>query len=1268
MKSRIGTNKQISIIRSPTASVLPELAKAFKDVDLYVKVGGRNLIYLSRNDQPIAVGDRLDKLKLGLAPILAIELTSDLQVHSVSGLPTLVKKDRTILSNFVLFDTEKVNDNEIKFEITPNLVVSQLLKLSYPIGRHTNSFALENEQYLTTSFGLQGRKAQKGDKTEIRLKLSGQKVELLSHRVYNRIREGDSVKEVPLNRKNRDLCLDNVMPIRKMFGVSICSKYNDEEKSVVLEKTEDSNVLITLQREKSNGKLTIEQENSPHKRKISVSVSKEQSDSRTLHVELENPMGKGWAKITASKDRLNVQAKLNEQQVYSLDADKSYETKGKESNFKAKVSVSFPGLNKPFTSAFTAKIVNDKKLHVSGDLIINEKTRLVAYEYNAEGKYARVKRAANDYALKTDLDLKVFNLKGNTLLHSKYDADYKSSSAKMKQLIEYACPKSPDKLEKIDYETSVEWEHGPIEKLAMVNEFKSTEFPNLNFKYDQKFVYKFEAQKLEHYENDINIELDALGKGDERKIRLGHVSTLNNFYKGSKKRSMDHLIRIVINKLNYNREISYNGNYELLKDNIYQIDDKLKVQDISRSNEVLSMSASLKAKDPEMTKFKLLIDYNCNKHGKFNWAEDIVIQDAKTKAVSSKIVLTVSRADQQTPTVYNGEYSANDFWSPKSFELKLKKASDNTDVLHVKRDFVNPTKKTTFIDYYGKRVYDFELKLAKDKQFESLKFIVDSVGEVKLDRASTAEGNKLTYKLKLDSPTGAYAQNAVLVYGKKVLNLEFNVLKGDNKLSQLEFFLSNPKKTLVTYRDVESGSILIKALNRQLSFKHENQPTGYSSMLELQRLDSKQKLVVMTIKDATKFALMTKLEKDGVQKYSLDSTYSKNSPSMITFKSEIVNLNININPFGANEDDWKVLTVDFARKDGKYKHTTKINIKKLADKKHALAVKSASSGRRANDKAFEHAFDSEISSDWSNLKLNAKISDDNKVDELDYQHEFNSDKNMGFKFDHHVKLTLRSELIFQHEMKSKLEHEDKLWKLTSESEFKAKCKFVNGVKVNLKSNCNTKAKTAKFDLNLEHPHKNRVIVASYNAINPLKEKFMRELKVEVSNTKLNEKDLYLAKVDLVSGLEVHLKYNKQSNSGHNLENLELRLLSKREEHSIVVVAPRGWSGHIKFLPPNKDTMSFSTNLTKRGRVLLAIDSKAQLKKRDGNRLRRSISWNDEVSIHTVIGFNGNAKFAEENIDLTKEELKYKFTSVYINVDANLKGLNKEKKTLYIKGK
>lgn len=112
------------------------------------------------------------------------------------------------------------------------------------------------------------------------------------------------------------------------------------------------------------------------------------------------------------------------------------------------------------------------------------------------------------------------------------------------------------------------------------------------------------------------MEIDALGEGEDRKVRLAQVSTMNNWHKGSKKSSMDHLIRIVINKVHYNREISYNGNYELIKDNIYQIDDKLKVQDVSAATEVLSAAISLKPQDASGNKLKLLVDYNCNKHGK----------------------------------------------------------------------------------------------------------------------------------------------------------------------------------------------------------------------------------------------------------------------------------------------------------------------------------------------------------------------------------------------------------------------------------------------------------------------------------------------------------------------------------------------------------------------------------------------------------------------------------------------------------------------------
>lgn len=776
---------------------------------------------------------------------------------------------------------------------------------------------------------------------------------------------------------------------------------------------------------------------------------------------------------------------------------------------------------------------------------------------------------------------------------------------------------------------------------------------------------------MEHYENDVNMEIDALGEGDDRKVRLAHVSTLNTMYKGTKKSSMDHLIRIVINKVNYNREISYNGQYEHLKENIYQINDKLKVQDISSAAEVLSASISMKPVDASGNKLKLLIDYNCNKHGKFNWDEDI-IYDPKTKGVSTKIVLSVFRADQQSPTVYNGEYtSPSDFWLPTNFDFKLRKASDNTEVLHIKRDFSQPNEKSHYVDYYGKRVYEFELKLSKSKKrIESMKLMAKGVGELHLlDSPNTPEGEKLTYKLKLDTPTGAYHQNAVLVCGKKILSLDFNITKGDNKLAQLELFLSNPKKILASYRDVESGSLLLKNQRYQVSFKHDSQPTGFSSMFELQKLETKHKFILMSIKDASKFAIMTKLEKDGNSIYAFDTTYSKTTPSIINYKSETLSLNLNVNPFGANEDDWKILTLDIARKDGRYKHSSKINLKKTANKKHALAVKSVSSGKREQgDKSFEHALDFQVSHDWQSLKLDAKISEDTKVDQLDYLHEYNpQEKGVGFKLNHRLKLVLHSELIFSHEMTTKLEQQDKLYEYSSSSEFKAKCPAVNGIKLNLNGNCNTKEKTGKVDLKLDYPYRTTVLTATYDAKNPLNAKFMRELKVEVSNTKLKYKDQYLAKVDLISGLEMHMKFNKQSTEGHNLENLELHILSKPEVHSVVFVGPLGWSGHVKFVPPNKDNMSFSTNLTKRGRVLLAIDSNFQVKHISG-RKRRSVHWpGDELTVHNVIGFNGNPKWAEEHVELTKDELKYKFTSVFINVDGTVKGLNAEKRNLYLKG-
>ena len=191
--------------------------------------------------------------------------------------------------------------------------------------------------------------------------------------------------------------------------------------------------------------------------------------------------------MTTSKDKLNIQAKLNDQQIYSLEADKHLEKNNSETNFKAKVSVSFPGLAKPFVSAFTAKVISDKKFHASGDLTINEKIRLLVYEYNAEGKYNKVKRST-DFVLKTDLDVKVFNLKGKTLLHSKYDADYKGNGAEISHELQYPSRASPDKLEKLTLKSDFAVEKGAIEKLSMAHKFRSSQYPKLNFKYDQKVI------------------------------------------------------------------------------------------------------------------------------------------------------------------------------------------------------------------------------------------------------------------------------------------------------------------------------------------------------------------------------------------------------------------------------------------------------------------------------------------------------------------------------------------------------------------------------------------------------------------------------------------------------------------------------------------------------------------------------------------------------------------------------------------------------------
>lgn len=194
--------------------------------------------------------------------------------------------------------------------------------------------------------------------------------------------------------------------------------------------------------------------------------------------------------MTTSKDKLTIQAKLNDQQIYSLEADKHLEKKNTETNFKAKVSVSFPGLTKPFVSAFTAKVVNDKKFHVSGDLTINEKTRLLEYEYNVE-KNNKAKRDYHGSAVKTDMDLKLFNLKGKTLFHHKYEGSYRRNGAETSHEVEYPSRTSPDKMEKLTLKHDFSLEGDDVQKMSVMSKFRSSQYPKLNFKVDHKVIWFF---------------------------------------------------------------------------------------------------------------------------------------------------------------------------------------------------------------------------------------------------------------------------------------------------------------------------------------------------------------------------------------------------------------------------------------------------------------------------------------------------------------------------------------------------------------------------------------------------------------------------------------------------------------------------------------------------------------------------------------------------------------------------------------------------------
>jgi len=129
----------------------------------------------------------------------------------------------------------------------------------------------------------------------------------------------------------------------------------------------------------------------------------------------------------------------------------------------------------------------------------------------------------------------------------------------------------------------------------------------------------------------------------------------------------------------------------------------------------------------------------------------------------------------------NGEYKCNEMsLYPKYFELKLRKVNDNSDFLNMKRDFTKPNEKIHYVDYLGKRVYDFESKYGKDRSLESLKLKVDKVGEFKLDYTNTADGRKFSHKLKLEN---GHLLNSVLVGERKVLSLDFNLAKNDKKIS-----------------------------------------------------------------------------------------------------------------------------------------------------------------------------------------------------------------------------------------------------------------------------------------------------------------------------------------------------------------------------------------------------------------------------------------------------------------------------------------------------
>ncbi|KAK4337326.1 hypothetical protein RND71_043497 [Anisodus tanguticus] len=80
--SSVKEDGKARLIDEWAAQVLPEFASALRDVDFYFQMNGKNLIYLGKNDQNAVVADPIEKIKLGLVSIMAMNAESVLEMNA----------------------------------------------------------------------------------------------------------------------------------------------------------------------------------------------------------------------------------------------------------------------------------------------------------------------------------------------------------------------------------------------------------------------------------------------------------------------------------------------------------------------------------------------------------------------------------------------------------------------------------------------------------------------------------------------------------------------------------------------------------------------------------------------------------------------------------------------------------------------------------------------------------------------------------------------------------------------------------------------------------------------------------------------------------------------------------------------------------------------------------------------------------------------------------------------------------------------------------